>query len=87
MTQIRNERYKELIGEGFRMSDLRRWGLGFTRTCDYTTLGLSPTLNSFIQPNSLNVTYTPGYYMYVWPIPQAEMDVNPQLKGHQNTGY
>ncbi len=87
VSQIRNERAKELIGEGFRMSDLRRWGVGFTRTCNYTTIGLPATLNSFIQPNSLNITYTPDYYMYVWPIPQAEMDVNPQLTGHQNKDY
>jgi hypothetical protein len=23
----------------------------------------------------------------IWPIPKAEMDVNPQLKGQQNPGY
>jgi hypothetical protein len=23
----------------------------------------------------------------LWPIPKAEMDVNPQLKGQQNPGY
>lgn len=87
INEIRAERTKELIGEGFRMSDLRRWGLGFNRQANYTSLGLSATLNSFIQPNSNNVSYTPGYYMYVWPIPQAELDVNPQLRGQQNPGY
>lgn len=87
INEIRAERSKELIGEGFRMSDLRRWGLGFNRQANYTTIGYSATLNSFVQPNSNNVSYTPGYYMYVWPIPQAEIDVNPQLAGQQNPGY
>lgn len=87
MAEIRAERTKELIGEGFRMSDLRRWGQGFNRSANYTTVGYGAVLNSFIQPNSNNVNYTVGDYMYIWPIPQAEMDVNPQLKGQQNPGY
>ena len=87
LNEIRAERTKELIGEGFRMSDLRRWKQGFTRQANYTELGCEPVLNSFIQPNSNNVSYASGYYMYVWPIPQAEMDVNPQLRGQQNRGY
>lgn len=87
VNEIRIERNRELIGEGFRMSDLRRWGQGFTRTCNYTSLGLTSTLNSFIQPNSLGVTYLGTDHRYVWPIPQAEMDVNPQLAGQQNPGY
>ena len=87
MNAIRDERTKELIGEGFRMSDLRRWGQGFNRTANYVNLGYDAVLNSFIQPNSNNVNYTPGYYMYIWPLPQAELDVNPQLAGQQNLGY
>lgn len=81
---IREERAKELIGEGFRMSDLRRWNLGFTR--DGSWPGQPGIVAIYLQSN-LNVSFTPGDYRYVWPIPQHQFNVNPQLKGQQNQGY
>lgn len=86
---IRTERCKELLGEGFRLSDLKRWGVGFTRTCDYGEIdswydGVGTTL---LYPRSRTLSYSAGDYRYVWPLPQAEMEVNPQLKGQQNPGY
>ena len=32
-------------------------------------------------------TFSADDYRFTWPIPQAEMDVNPQLRGQQNPGY
>ena len=84
--QIRQERVKELAGEGFRLGDLRRWNLGFTRDGGYNTTTY-PDMGSFIITASLQCVYTPGDYKYVWPIPSAEMETNPQLKGQQNPGY
>lgn len=84
--QIRQERAKELVGEGFRVSDLRRWNLGFTRDGGYNA-STYPGMSSFIIAAALNVVYVPGDYRYTWPIPSAEMETNPQLKGHQNPGY
>lgn len=84
VNQIREERGKELIGEGFRLSDLRRWGLGFQRDGDYP---LSPALEDFIVPLSLSCVYTANDYRYTWPIPTDEMEINPQLKGQQNPVY
>lgn len=86
---IRTERCKELLGEGFRLSDLKRWGVGFTRTCEYGEIdswydGVGETL---LYPRSRTLSYSAGDYRYVWPIPQAEMEVNPQLRGQQNPGY
>ncbi len=83
---IRLERNKELIGEGFRLSDLRRWGHAFTRQCDYTGATFSETLN-LLYSNTRNLSYSANDYRYVWPIPQDEMTVNPQLHGQQNSGY
>ncbi len=81
--QIRLERQRELIGEGFRISDLRRWGLGFDRTnVSYTNAEVAP-----IVVVASRITYTPGDYRYVWPIPASEIEVNPQLRGQQNPGY
>lgn len=86
VSAIREERSKELIGEGFRMSDLKRWEQGWTRTNDYSLFG-TPDVNDFIDPAYLGVTYAGNDTRYVWPIPQTEMSVNPQLSGQQNPGY
>ena len=82
--QIRAERTKELIGEGFRMSDLRRWGLGFERDGEYP---LNPAAVEIFKTVDVQVSYIPGDHRYVWPIPSTEMENNPQLKGEQNPGY
>ena len=59
--QIRNERNKELIGEGFRISDLRRWKLGFSRSDNY---GLEYTgVTSALVPASIQVTYSASEYL------------------------
>lgn len=81
---IRAERSKELIGEGFRMSDLRRWGVGFSRDSSYPE---NPEVEAFFIASTKSVRFTAGDYRYVWPIPYDEMQVNPQLKGQQNRGY
>lgn len=85
MDAVRAERSKELIGEGFRMSDLRRWGLGFTRDASYEYV--NPDLESVLVRAGMSVRYEANDYRYVWPIPADEMDINPQLKGQQNPGY
>lgn len=82
--EIREERTKELLGEGFRMSDLRRWGLGFTRDASYPA---NPSLTEIFVTVDTQVEYIPGDHRYVWPIPNAEMESNPQLKGQQNPEY
>ena len=82
--QIRAERAKELIGEGFRMSDLRRWNLGFTRDASYP---VDPTVEGIFIPSTTTVKFEPNDYRYVWPIPYEEMQINPQLQGQQNPGY
>ena len=76
---------KELIGEGFRLGDLRRWGDGFIRDGDYESIGYE--LNGYIINSAVRVSFSPNDYRYVWPIPSAEMIVNPQMKGQQNPGY
>lgn len=85
---IRTERAKELIGEGFRMSDLKRWGEGFTRQYNYGTFdSYYAPVENILYVFSRNLSYVAGDYRFVWPIPTDEMTVNPQLKGQQNPGY
>lgn len=83
--QIRLERAKELIGEGFRISDLRRWGLGFSRKANYT--GKFANVSSILVAGGASVKYEPKYYKYLYPIPVSEIDVNPQIVNEQNPGY
>lgn len=61
---IQDERAKELIGEGFRLSDLKRWNIGFERTPQTGTIDGS-------NYNSLKVPA--GSRKYTWLIPQHEI--------------
>ena len=64
LAAIQDERAKELIGEGFRLTDLKRWNLGFERTPQEGTIDGS-------NYNSLKVSA--GSKKYVWLIPQHEI--------------
>lgn len=86
LQQIYQERVKELIGEGFRLGDLRRWNVGFTRDGNYDS-DLYPDMTSYIVNLALQCVYIAGDYRYTWPIPSAEIQTNPQLAGQQNPGY
>lgn len=84
---VRDERTKELIGEGYRISDLRRWQQGFGRSIDYSSYYEYQNVPAIILQTGANVAYSIGDYRYVLPIPTGEMETNPQLAGQQNPGY
>ncbi|WP_205502999.1 RagB/SusD family nutrient uptake outer membrane protein [Rufibacter psychrotolerans] len=67
------ERRKELIGEGHRFFDLKRT----TRTLVRTDVDLPST----------NVEVLPNAREWVWPVPQGEIDANPNIRGQQSPGY
>ena len=78
---VQQEWFKETVGEGFRMSCLKRWGKGFS--------GRAP------QAGAENVVQQGQYftekvfeansYFFQWPIPSHELKVNKNLV--QNPGY
>ncbi|MCD8185686.1 MAG: RagB/SusD family nutrient uptake outer membrane protein [Rikenellaceae bacterium] len=78
---IRQERSRELFGEGFRFGDLKRWGEGFERSEGQDNA--VPNTNG----NTHRLSYEPGDYRFIWPIPKTEIDANPQIKQQQNPGY
>lgn len=81
MTEIRNERHREFLGEGMRLLDLKRWHMGITR-------GVPQQEDICAMPGadySTGLTKPADDYHFVWPIPQHEMDTNPQIV--QNPGY
>ncbi len=61
---ISEERVRELYMEGHRLHDLKRWGKGFTR---------EPQSYSLEEGSSLSITKDNP--LFVWPIPQHEIDV------------
>ncbi len=76
---IRDERVRELIGEGFRLSDLKRYNNGMTRK--------PAQLSSILALNGMgsDLSVPAGNFRFVWPIPKTETDTNPKIK--QNDGY
>lgn len=75
MQWIMNERLIELAGEGQRWFDLRRWQLQGILSMD----------NAFFSSNvPSNMNFQLPKHLY-FPIPNSEIDVNPNVK--QNTGY
>lgn len=80
---IREERVKELIGEGFRFYDLKRYGEGFERTAAQNAeiiTGAGSDLTELMKCSANN-------FRWLWPIPQVEIDSNPQIAEQQNPGY
>lgn len=63
MDVIEKERVKELYMEGFRLQDLKRWHKGFER---------KPQSESLTNGSSLKVEKDDP--LFVWPIPQNELD-------------
>ncbi|HVG13094.1 MAG TPA: RagB/SusD family nutrient uptake outer membrane protein [Flavisolibacter sp.] len=68
---IMEERRKELFAEGHRWFDLKRT----TRTINRTDIAVTST----------KTTLAPTAREWAWPIPQGEMDANPNMV--QNPGY
>jgi hypothetical protein len=67
------ERRKELAFEGDRFFDLQR---------------INATINKVRRENPTQlIVVTPANFMRIFPIPQVEIDVNPNIRSQQNPGY
>lgn len=84
--EIRKQRGLELVGEGFRLSDLRRWHRGFNRSSG-AVYESNDQITIILTKAGLAVSYEPDDYRYTWPIPADELQSNPQMAGQQNPGY
>ncbi len=90
---VRRERRVELAFEGLRLWDLYRWEIAM-EIMNVPMLGMRITFDplAYTGPHTLNAD---GFYIvyettfvdknWLWPIPQAEIDINPNLT--QNPGY
>ncbi len=73
IADIINERRKELAFEGDRFFDLQRLNLPITKVKRE-----NPTVSTVIATDN---------FMRIFPIPQVEVDANPNIRPQQNPGY
>ena len=78
---IRKEWMKEMIGEGYRMTCMKRWGIGYNGRPMQT--GAEVVLNSGDVYEGK--VFKADDYHFQWPIPSHEMKINKNLV--QNAGY
>ncbi len=78
---IREERTRELMFEGFRLDDLKRWKLPFTRKTPQD-------MNIIITGDDYNLkNVAAGDNKFVWGIPTNDITTNPNLAKEQNPGW
>ncbi|MDN3596369.1 RagB/SusD family nutrient uptake outer membrane protein [Zunongwangia endophytica] len=78
---VRDERFRELAFEGFRLDDLRRWDLGFTRR---DPQNIQPLVQG---PNYYTKSVEATNPKFTWGIPTNDITINPNLAGQQNPGW
>ena len=80
LSDVKDERAREFVGEGFRFKDLKRYGMGVKR-------GVPQQRDLCSNPgsNTTDLNIAASDYRMLWPIPKDEVEVNKKLK--QNPGY
>ena len=80
MSELRDERQREMVAEGTRLFDIKRWNLAMKR-------GEPQAVELCNLPGSTTtgLTRPAGDKKLTWPIPKHEVDVNKKLV--QNPGY
>jgi hypothetical protein len=81
MDAIKAERVRELLCDGPRLDDLKRWKMGFTRSAPQN-LALINTGPDFDQK-----VVAAGDNKFVWGIPANEITTNPNIASQQNQGW
>lgn len=79
LTEVRNERTRELAFEGFRLFDLKRWHQGFNRGTaqNVGAINVGANYNTIVIPADDN--------KFVWGLPTYDVNVNKNLV--QNPGW
>ena len=77
--EVKDERFRELAFEGFRLWDLKRWHEGFTRSTPQNTNFLT------VGTGYTTLTIPADHPKLAWGIPSNDVTVNPNIK--QNVGW
>lgn len=80
--EIQNERTREMLCEGSRTPDIKRWKISPTRD---TQTGMDNNLAAGAGSHSLTISHNANRILL--PIPLSEFSVNSNLTGQQNPGY
>jgi hypothetical protein len=81
MDEVKAERTRELLGEGSRLDDLKRWGMGFSRTTPQN-------INCIVTGADFDTkVVAAGDDKFVWAIPQRDVTTNPNIADQQNPGW
>ncbi len=83
LSSVKKEWFRETVGEGLRMSCLKRWGDGYT-----TRAAQESAIKATVVMEGTDYTaksLPASDYHFLWPIPTYEMQVNLNLV--QNEGY
>ena len=83
MDNIKKEWFKETVGQGLRMSCLKRWGDGFTAR--YAQEGAAQNYAVTTGNDYVTKSLQANDYHFNWPIPSYDIKINKNLE--QNTGY
>lgn len=89
MADVKEERRREMMFEGNRISDLKRWGDAMTNRTPQTgkaASGSTAVLHTD-GDNYNNLTVNAGDFRFVWPIPANEIYANQNLASQQNPGW
>jgi SusD family. len=76
---VKVERTKEMLGEGVRLSDLKRWKMPMKRS--------APQNEQAALPGNMLKEIPAGHDKFVWGIPGTDIQLNPNLKDAQNPGW
>lgn len=83
MADVKKEWFRETVGEGLRLSCLKRWHDGFEKRPAQS--GVSNIIQSDADGNYTEKVLEPDSYVFCWPIPSYERKINKNLV--QNPGY
>lgn len=75
MELVKQERTREMIAEGGRLFDLKRWHMGFTRN------SVQPAAEAAVLkiPNTIELSKKADDKMFVWEIPLNDLQTNTEL--------
>ncbi len=81
MDEIKQEWFKETVGEGLRLTCIKRWGEGLEERVPQAEAA------AFVQtgPAFTERVLEAGSHVFVWPVPSYELKINENLV--QNPGY
>ncbi len=78
---VKEERLREMLAEGNRLDDLKRWHSGFTRTTPQNMDIILVGNNTYEKSVDANAD------KFVWGIPTNDITTNPNIADQQNQGW